>query len=248
MSQTTEENTLRAGRICTVVVVSGLLLLAVALVFGQTIGHPFVNYDDPLHISENPSLAHGLTATGIGWAFTTTHGNFWYPLTWLSMLLDFQICGFEPWGYHLTNVLLHGDDSPAVLGSVADDGRSLAQCVCGGCVCRSSVARGVGRLGVPTERRSQRSVLDADVAGLWLVRPVCWRRPASGDRQVLHFGRSNRSSGFAVSYLVSVADVRALSVGRLALRHGTDGQAGAGDAAVCAAVVGLLAAGADGFP
>ncbi len=24
------------------------------------------------------------------------------------MLLDFQIYGFEPWGYHLTNVLLHG--------------------------------------------------------------------------------------------------------------------------------------------
>ena len=89
-------------------VVCGLLLLAVALVFGQTVRHPFVNYDDPLYVSDNPSLAHGLTAAGIGWAFTTTYANFWHPLTWLSLLLDFQLYGLEPWGYHLTNVLLHG--------------------------------------------------------------------------------------------------------------------------------------------
>ena len=108
MNQTAEENTPAARRLCTVLAVCGLLVLAVALVFGQTVHHPFVNYDDPMHLTENPSLARGLTTTGIGWAFTTTHGNFWYPLTWLSLLLDYQIYGLEPWGYHLTNVLLHG--------------------------------------------------------------------------------------------------------------------------------------------
>ncbi len=101
---------------CTVPIVCGLLLLAVALVFGQTLRHPFINDDDPLYVSENPSLAPGLTFTGIGWAFSTTHANFWHPLTWLSLLLDYQICGSEPWGYHLTNVLLHGTlHDPALL-------------------------------------------------------------------------------------------------------------------------------------
>ena len=31
----------------------------------------------------------------------------WGPLTWTSYLLDFQLHGLKPWGYHLTNVLLH---------------------------------------------------------------------------------------------------------------------------------------------
>ena len=107
MNQTTEEEPSGAGRLCTVLVVCGLLVLAVAMVFGQTVRHPFVNYDDALYVSENPALAHGLTLKAVGWAFRTTYANFWHPLTWLSLLLDSQFYGFEPWGYHLTNVLLH---------------------------------------------------------------------------------------------------------------------------------------------
>jgi tetratricopeptide (TPR) repeat protein len=82
-------------------------LLAVALVFGQAVGHGFVNYDDHFYVYANPALTRGLTAEGITWAFTTVADNFWHPLTWLSYLLDFQLYGFLPWGYHLTNVLLH---------------------------------------------------------------------------------------------------------------------------------------------
>ena len=108
MSRTAEENTPAARRLYTVLAVCGLLVLAVAMVFGQTLRHPFVNYDDALYVSENHALAHGLTLKAIGWAFTTTYANFWHPLTWLSLLVDSQLYGFEPWGYHLTNVLLHG--------------------------------------------------------------------------------------------------------------------------------------------
>jgi protein O-mannosyl-transferase len=84
-----------------------LLLLAVALVFGQTLQYGFVNYDDNLYVYENPHLARGLTAEGIGWSFTTARQSLWAPLTWSSYLLDFQLYGLRPWGYHLTNVLLH---------------------------------------------------------------------------------------------------------------------------------------------
>ena len=106
MSRRTNRNNAPKSRY-TVPAVCGLLVLAVALVFGQTVRHPFVNYDDALYVSENPALAHGLTLRGIGWALTTTYANFWHPLTWLSLLLDSQFYGLEPWGYHLTNVLLH---------------------------------------------------------------------------------------------------------------------------------------------
>jgi len=90
-----------------VLAVCGLLLLAVWLVFGQTIGYGFVNYDDEMNLYNNPAILHGLSADGIRWAWTTTHGSQWAPITWTSYLLDYQIYGLKPQGYHLTNVLLH---------------------------------------------------------------------------------------------------------------------------------------------
>ena len=53
-----------------VLAVCGLLLLAVGLVFGQTVRHEFVNFDDDLYVYDNPQVSHGLTAAGIVWAFT----------------------------------------------------------------------------------------------------------------------------------------------------------------------------------
>ena len=84
------------------------LLLAVAVVFGPTIRHEFVNYDDDDYVYENPQVARGFTAPGIVWAFTHFHSGNWHPLTWLSHMVDCQLYGLDhPGGHHLTNVLLH---------------------------------------------------------------------------------------------------------------------------------------------
>ena len=92
----------------TVLVVCSLLLLAVALVFGQTLRFDFVNYDDNDYVYGNPHVAHGLTARGMTWAFATGHASNWHPLTWLSHMVDCQLYGLKwPGGHHLTNVLLH---------------------------------------------------------------------------------------------------------------------------------------------
>jgi tetratricopeptide (TPR) repeat protein len=82
-------------------------VLAVGLVFGQVIRHEFVNYDDFDFVCCNSHLSQGVTAEGIGWALTYFHGHYWVPLTWLSLMLDFQLYGFNAGGHHLTNVLLH---------------------------------------------------------------------------------------------------------------------------------------------
>ena len=79
----------------TVLAVCGLLVLAVALVFGQTVRFEFVNYDDNEYVYENPQVAHGLTVQGIAWAFTTGHASNWHPLTWLSHMLDCQFYGLN---------------------------------------------------------------------------------------------------------------------------------------------------------
>jgi tetratricopeptide (TPR) repeat protein len=76
-------------------------------VFGQTLRHDFINYDDNLYVYENPNVVSGLTQPAILWAFTHTHAGNWHPLTSLSHMLDCQVYGLNPRGHHFTNVLLH---------------------------------------------------------------------------------------------------------------------------------------------
>ena len=83
------------------------LAVTTLLVFWQVGNFDFINYDDDLYVYENPHVQNGLTADGIVWAFTTGYANFWYPLTWLSYMLDWQLFGSNPAGFHLTNLFFH---------------------------------------------------------------------------------------------------------------------------------------------
>jgi tetratricopeptide (TPR) repeat protein len=76
-------------------------------VFGQTLHHDFVNYDDNNYVHQNPVVSQGLTIKGVVWAFYQVHFANWHPLTWLSHMLDCQLYGQYSGGHHLTNVLLH---------------------------------------------------------------------------------------------------------------------------------------------
>ena len=87
--------------------VCGILLLAVLVVFGQTVRHDFINFDDNDYVYANWHVRRGLTGEGTVWAITTYHAANWHPLTWLSHMLDCQLYGLKPGGHHLTNVLLH---------------------------------------------------------------------------------------------------------------------------------------------
>jgi Tfp pilus assembly protein PilF len=77
------------------------------IVFGQTLTHDFVNFDDHVYVYENPLVVKGLTAEGIIGAFTHIHARNWHPLTTLSHMLDCQLYGLNPHGHHFTNVILH---------------------------------------------------------------------------------------------------------------------------------------------
>jgi len=84
-----------------------LLALAVWFVFGQTLRHGFVSYDDNVYVYDNPAVARGLSWNGVVWAFTHSQSVTWHPLTTLTHMLDCQLYGLHPGGHHLTNVLLH---------------------------------------------------------------------------------------------------------------------------------------------
>ena len=77
------------------------------LVFGQTLAHQFVTYDDPQYVYENARVAAGLSLPSVLWAFTHTVGGNWHPLTVISHMLDSQLYGLKPAGHHFSNVLLH---------------------------------------------------------------------------------------------------------------------------------------------
>src|SRR6266704_3557766 len=85
-----------------------LVLVAVTwAVFGQTLGHDFVNFDDHVYVYENPLVIRGLSMEGIIGAFTHTHARNWHPLTTRTHMLDCQLYGLNAGGHHLTNVILH---------------------------------------------------------------------------------------------------------------------------------------------
>lgn len=91
--------------------VCGFLLLAVGLVFGQTVHFESVNIDDDVCVFENPRVTCGLAGlTMQSAAWTLTHhlpGNWDPPLVWISHVLDWQLYGSDAGGHHLGNVLLH---------------------------------------------------------------------------------------------------------------------------------------------
>ncbi|MBI5847149.1 MAG: tetratricopeptide repeat protein [Nitrospirae bacterium] len=83
------------------------LLLVTSLVYWQVSGHDFISYDDPVVVYENSHVLSGLTIENISWAFTTTYFSSWYPLTWISHMLDVQLFGLSPGKHHLMNLGLH---------------------------------------------------------------------------------------------------------------------------------------------
>jgi len=83
------------------------LLVAVLAVYLQVRTHDFVTYDDPIYVTDNQQVRNGLTWDGAIWAFTTFRDSNWFPLTWLSHMLDAQLFGLDSGWHHLTNVFIH---------------------------------------------------------------------------------------------------------------------------------------------
>jgi tetratricopeptide (TPR) repeat protein len=66
----------------------------------------FLNWDDNEYVSENPHIQR-LDSRFLAWAFTSFHSLNWHPVTWISHALDYRLWGLQPWGHHLSSILLH---------------------------------------------------------------------------------------------------------------------------------------------
>jgi tetratricopeptide (TPR) repeat protein len=90
-----------------------ILLVYIALtvvtlaVYWQVNQFDFVNIDDGIYVTENSRVQSGITLKSICWSFFTTYAEFWHPLTWISLMLDYRFFGLNAGGFHRTNLLLH---------------------------------------------------------------------------------------------------------------------------------------------
>src|SRR5687767_13727172 len=91
-----------------------LIALVAFVVFAITLGGDFV-YDDTRQILRNPLIQdsdlYGKALASDVWAFkgdgTAAASNYYRPTFVAWMILNFKVFGTSPFGWHLTNVLLH---------------------------------------------------------------------------------------------------------------------------------------------
>jgi tetratricopeptide (TPR) repeat protein len=87
--------------------IAAFLAAGTLLVYARVGNNEFVNWDDGVYVTENAQVQAGLSLQSIAWAWRATVTGNWHPLTWMSLQLDWQLFGLKPWGFHLTNLLLH---------------------------------------------------------------------------------------------------------------------------------------------
>lgn len=90
-----------------------VLLILTLLLYWQTAGFQFVNFDDNIVLTENAHVRAGLTAESVQWALTTNY-IYWQPLVYLSHMALVSAFGMDPSAHHLCNALLHAINAALV--------------------------------------------------------------------------------------------------------------------------------------
>ena len=104
--------------------ISLFLFVVVLAAFSPLLEAGFINYDDPLFVSQNVTVSAGLSWSNIGWAWMAgffRHSSlveYWEPVVAWSRLTDFSLYGFDAKGHHLTSVLIHGANAVLLYAGV----------------------------------------------------------------------------------------------------------------------------------
>ncbi len=92
------------------------LLALTVVAYLPMVRNDFIDFDDEDYITANPHVREGLTGPGFVWAWTTLHGKYWQPLSWLSLELDARLFSGRsadgqpvlwPAGFHAESLLWH---------------------------------------------------------------------------------------------------------------------------------------------
>ena len=84
-----------------------LVVLVVAFSLYPSLLNSWVNWDDPVYVVENP-LIQSLNWDSISTIFSTPQVvGLYHPLTLISLAIDYQFWETDPYGFHLTNLVIH---------------------------------------------------------------------------------------------------------------------------------------------
>lgn len=85
---------------------AAFISLITFVVYLRALQNGFVEWDDNIYIFDNPFI-RSLDLFFFRWAFFDFHAGNWHPLTWISHGVDYALWGLNPFGHHLTNIVLH---------------------------------------------------------------------------------------------------------------------------------------------
>lgn len=114
----------------------GVFLLS-CLLYLNTIGNAFTNWDDPTLILNNRDV-RSLAAADVARIFKPIPGQTYQPLRVLSYAIDYSLWEYQPAGYHVVNFLLHATGAAGLFwflllflrqarkGGAEEDNRAIA--------------------------------------------------------------------------------------------------------------------------
>lgn len=82
---------------------------AVLYIYHQASSFEFINFDDPIYVTDNQAVKSGLNYESLLWAFKI-HENicmYYQPIAWLSHMIDVELWGLDPGKHHLSSVFIH---------------------------------------------------------------------------------------------------------------------------------------------
>jgi len=83
------------------------LAILTLVVYAPAYQADFVDYDDPLYVTENRWVLEGLNPETFGQAWSERVAGNWHPITMLSHLIDVSMYDLDPRGHHLTSMIIH---------------------------------------------------------------------------------------------------------------------------------------------
>ncbi len=87
-------------------IIIAILVSISFIAYNNVLDNAFLAWDDSRYVSGNPHI-RSFSPENLYWMLTSFYEANWHPLTWLSHAIDFALYGLEPWGHHLSNVLIH---------------------------------------------------------------------------------------------------------------------------------------------
>jgi len=97
---------MRRKEIWSAVFISFIASFATLTAYLSALQNGFVNFDDNVYVYKNAAIST------LDWGFIkdSFFGFYylnWHPLTMISYAVDYSLWGLDPFGYHLTNIVLH---------------------------------------------------------------------------------------------------------------------------------------------